>query len=109
MAAVATMGFRGEALAAINSIADCCIHSRAQGQAQAFSLDGHSGELSPVARSTGTTVEVKELFFSTPARRKFLKTDATELAHCLEAVRSDFASGVREGDVIEVIRIVAGG
>ena len=38
----------------------------------------------PVARSTGTTVEVKELFFSTPARRKFLKTDATELAHCIE-------------------------
>ncbi len=84
---VGTMGFRGEALAAINSIADCCIYSRAQGEAQAFSLDGHSGELSPVARSTGTTVEVKELFFSTPARRKFLKTDATELAHCVEAVR----------------------
>ena len=84
---VGTMGFRGEALAAINSIADCCIHSRAQGEALAFSLDGHSGELSPVARSTGTTVEVKELFFSTPARRKFLKTDATELAHCVEAVR----------------------
>jgi DNA mismatch repair protein MutL len=84
---VSTMGFRGEALAAINSIADCCIHSRAQGEALAFSLDGHTGELSPVARSTGTTVEVKELFFSTPARRKFLKTDATELAHCVEAVR----------------------
>jgi DNA mismatch repair protein MutL len=50
-------------------------------------LDGQSGELKPVARSTGTTVEVKELFFSTPARRKFLKTDATELAHCVEAVR----------------------
>ena len=50
-------------------------------------LDARSGELRPVARSTGTTVEVKELFFSTPARRKFLKTDATELAHCVEAVR----------------------
>jgi DNA mismatch repair protein MutL len=50
-------------------------------------LDGRTGELSPVARSTGTTVEVKELFYSTPARRKFLKTDATELAHCVEAVR----------------------
>ena len=84
---VGTMGFRGEALAAINSIADCAILSRAIGQNSAYSLDGGSGELQPVARSTGTTVEVKELFFSTPARRKFLKTDATELAHCVEAVR----------------------
>ncbi|MHB8947973.1 MAG: DNA mismatch repair endonuclease MutL [Rhodoferax sp.] len=84
---VATMGFRGEALAAINSIADCAILSRATGQNSAYCLDGGSGELQPVARSTGTTVEVKELFFSTPARRKFLKTDATELAHCVEAVR----------------------
>jgi len=84
---VGTMGFRGEALAAINSIADCAILSRADGQTSAWLLDGRSGELKPVARSTGTTVEVKELFFSTPARRKFLKTDATELAHCIEAVR----------------------
>jgi DNA mismatch repair protein MutL len=84
---VATMGFRGEALAAINSIADCAILSRASGLNDAFLLDGRTGELRPVARSTGTTVEVKELFFSTPARRKFLKTDATELAHCVEAVR----------------------
>ena len=84
---VGTMGFRGEALAAINSIADMAILSRAAGHPSAFLLDGRSGELRPVARSTGTTVEVKELFFSTPARRKFLKTDATELAHCVEAVR----------------------
>ncbi|MFM2035335.1 MAG: hypothetical protein RL459_600 [Pseudomonadota bacterium] len=84
---VGTMGFRGEALAAINSIADCALLSRASGAAQAYLLDGRTGELKPVARSTGTTVEVKELFFSTPARRKFLKTDATELAHCIEAVR----------------------
>ncbi|MFZ2736800.1 MAG: DNA mismatch repair endonuclease MutL [Burkholderiaceae bacterium] len=84
---VATMGFRGEALAAINAIADCAIYSRASGQATAYGLDGRSGELKPVARSSGTTVEVKELFFSTPARRKFLKTDATELAHCIESVR----------------------
>ena len=84
---VATMGFRGEALAAINAIADCAILSRASGQSEAFLLDGRSGELRPVARETGTTVEVKELFYSTPARRKFLKTDATELAHCIEAVR----------------------
>ncbi len=84
---VGTMGFRGEALAAINSIADCAILSRATGQSAAYLLDGRTGELKPVARSQGTTVEVKELFYSTPARRKFLKTDATELAHCIEAVR----------------------
>jgi DNA mismatch repair protein MutL len=84
---VATMGFRGEALAAINSIADCAILSRAGGQSAAYLLDGRTGELKPVARSQGTTVEVKELFYSTPARRKFLKTDATELSHCIESVR----------------------
>ena len=84
---VATMGFRGEALAAINAIADCAILSRASGMNEAFLLDGRTGEIKPVARSTGTTVEVKELFYSTPARRKFLKTDATELAHCIESVR----------------------
>jgi len=84
---VATMGFRGEALAAINSIADCAILSRASDQSGAYLLDGRTGELKPVARTQGTTVEVKELFYSTPARRKFLKTDATELAHCIESVR----------------------
>ena len=84
---VATMGFRGEALAAINSIADCAILSRASDQNSAYQLEGRTGELKPVARAQGTTVEVKELFYSTPARRKFLKTDATELAHCIEAVR----------------------
>ena len=84
---VATMGFRGEALAAIASVSELALLSRPVGQASAFLLDARSGELRPVARSTGTTVEVKELFFSTPARRKFLKTDATELAHCIEAVR----------------------
>jgi DNA mismatch repair protein MutL len=84
---VGTMGFRGEALAAINSIADCALISRPASQPTAFSLSGLTGELRPAARTQGTTVEVKELFFSTPARRKFLKTDATELAHCIEAVR----------------------
>ena len=84
---VGTMGFRGEALAAINSIAELALLSRSGGQSSAYFLDGRSGEIKPAARAIGTTVEVKELFFSVPARRKFLKTDATELAHCIEAVR----------------------
>lgn len=93
--AVGTMGFRGEALAAINSIADMSLLSRtpdgatgnAGEAAHAWQLDGRTGELKPAARSRGTSVEVRELFYATPARRKFLKTDATELAHCIEAVR----------------------
>ncbi|MGY4828443.1 DNA mismatch repair endonuclease MutL [Sphaerotilaceae bacterium SBD11-9] len=84
---VATMGFRGEALAAIASVAEMSIASRTQGDAHAQRIDARSGELVPAARGRGTSVEVRELFFSTPARRKFLKTDATELAHCIEAVR----------------------
>ncbi len=85
--AVGTMGFRGEALAAINSIAEVSLLSRAGGQDHAYLLDGRTGEMKPAARAQGTTVEVKELFYSVPARRKFLKTDATELAHCIDAVR----------------------
>jgi DNA mismatch repair protein MutL len=84
---VQTMGFRGEALAAIASVSELALLSRTPEQSSAFLLDARSGELRPAARATGTTVEVKELFFSTPARRKFLKTDATEFAHCVEAVR----------------------
>lgn len=84
---VATMGFRGEALAAIASIAEIILVSRTEEAPHAQRLDARTGELGPAARGRGTGVEVRELFFSTPARRKFLKTGATELAHCVEAVR----------------------
>ncbi len=85
--AVGTMGFRGEALAAIASVAEVSLLSRTDDAAHAWLLQALSGELAPGARQRGTTVEVRELFYATPARRKFLKTDSTELAHCIEAVR----------------------
>jgi DNA mismatch repair protein MutL len=81
------MGFRGEALAAIASVAAVALTSRTAEATHATRLDAPSGELAPAARAVGTTVEVRELFFNTPARRKFLKSEATELAHCVEAVR----------------------
>jgi DNA mismatch repair protein MutL len=84
---VATLGFRGEALAAIASVAEVTVTSRTAEATHGTRLDGRSGELLASARAVGTSIEVRELFFNTPARRKFLKTEATELAHCLEAVR----------------------
>jgi DNA mismatch repair protein MutL len=85
--AVATMGFRGEALAAMASVGELILTSRTAGAAHAWRLHGRSGELTAAARAVGTTVELQEIFFSTPARRKFLKTDATELSHAQEALR----------------------
>lgn len=113
---VVTMGFRGEALAAIASVSEASILSRPQGQDNAFLLDARSGELRPAARGQGTTLEVKELFFSTPARRKFLKSDTTELAHCIEAVRRhalarpDVGFAIwHEGKLVEQWRAVPAG
>ncbi|NLE30188.1 MAG: DNA mismatch repair endonuclease MutL [Phycisphaerae bacterium] len=84
---ISTMGFRGEALASIGSVAQLKISSVVPGNDSGQTIEVDGGQISqktPCAGSPGTTIEVHNLFFNTPARRKFLKTTATELNHCQE-------------------------
>lgn len=82
---VGTLGFRGEGLASIASVSRLSLTSRAVGADHAWKIEAQGGELSqpePAALSAGTVVEVHDLYYNTPARRKFLKTEATEFGHC---------------------------
>ena len=84
---VGSYGFRGEALASIASVAHVSITSKHASQAHAWRLRSDADAAEPAASAAGTVVEVSDLYFNTPARRKFLKTEATEFAHCDEVLR----------------------
>lgn len=86
---VMSLGFRGEALASIASVSQFGLSSYPAGQESAYCISNHSGSwlVEPSPASPGTTVDVQSLYFSTPARRKFLKTEQTEFFHCLDVVK----------------------
>jgi DNA mismatch repair protein MutL len=88
--AIATLGFRGEALASIAAVSRFALASRAAGKPHAWRIEVEGGNVSttaPAALAFGTTVTVQALYYNTPARRKFLRTEATEWGHCEEAFR----------------------
>ncbi len=85
---VASLGFRGEALASIASVSRTQISSREQNTKHAWRIASEGSQIAPLepaALDVGTIVEVNDLYFNTPVRRKFLKTEATEFGHCEEA------------------------
>jgi DNA mismatch repair protein MutL len=106
LAAIATMGFRGEALPAIASVSRFRLDTapREDGQGTRIDVDGGSvREVGAIGRQRGTTIEVRDLFFNTPARRKFMRASAAEAGHVTEAVvrvalaRADVSFTLRSG------------
>ena len=87
---VATLGFRGEALASVAAVSRLMLTSRTADTPHASRVlaeEGRVGTVEPAAAPIGTTVEAREIYFNTPARRKFLKSEATEYAHCEDVFR----------------------
>jgi DNA mismatch repair protein MutL len=87
---VASMGFRGEALASMAAVAHVALISRQAEAEHAWkveAVDGTLSEAAPAAHAPGTSVEMRELYFNTPARRKFLKSESTEFAYCEETFK----------------------
>lgn len=88
---VTSLGFRGEALASVSSVSRLTLTSRFRGEDQAWQVETEGREMQPrvqpAAHPQGTSVEVRDLFFNTPARRKFLRAEKTEFDHLQEVVR----------------------
>jgi len=87
---VASMGFRGEALASMAAVAQLSLTSRTSDATHAWkveAMDGAQSDAAPAAHPHGTSVEMRELYFNTPARRKFLKSESTEYAWCEETFK----------------------
>ena len=87
---IATLGFRGEALASIGSVARCRLRSRPRGSELGHEIENAGGRISTPLEAgapEGTVVEMRDLFFNTPARRRFLKTTKTELGRCLDVIQ----------------------
>jgi len=89
--AVKSLGFRGEALASISSVSRLLLTSKARGESQAWRVEAEGKDMGanvrPASHPEGTCIEVRDLFFNTPARRKFLRTDKTEFNHLTEVVK----------------------
>src|SRR6476646_7496242 len=120
LGAITTLGFRGEALPSIASVSRFEIvsrHAEAE-RAASVSVDaGTVGELRPAAHPPGTTIEVRELFFNLPARRKFLRSEVTEQGHIVRLLerlalsRDDLAFRLRTGSrtLLDAPGLIAGG
>ncbi|RKW10824.1 MAG: DNA mismatch repair endonuclease MutL [Cardiobacterium sp.] len=86
---ITTLGFRGEALPSIASVSKTTLTSRAEGESSAWRISPHLGDaISPAAHPPGTTIEIRDLFYNTPARKKFLKSERTERQHIQQLVQS---------------------